>query len=106
MARWLVRVAVVGMVGMWVYVLYLAIGPGRQDPPDKLEDPAFSVAAQERCSDALDLVAALPVAADTPTAAQRAEVLTVANGHLADMLEDLAAIAPDGARTARSCRSG
>jgi hypothetical protein len=96
MARWLVRVAVVGMVGMWVYVLYLAIGPGRQDPPDKLDDPAFALAAQEHCSAALDLVAELPPAAETATAAERAQVLAVANGHLEDMLEDLATIVPEG----------
>ena len=30
---------------MWGYVLYLAFGPGRADSPDRLDDPAFAVAA-------------------------------------------------------------
>ena len=96
MVRWLIRAAVVGMVAMWVYVLYLAIGPGRADPPDRLDDPTFAVEAQERCSAALDLVAALPPAADSRTAAERAEVLVIANGHLTDMVEDLGEIVPAG----------
>ena len=45
---------VVAMVAMWSYVLYLAFGPGRQDPPDRLDDPAFATAAQDRCDAALD----------------------------------------------------
>ncbi len=89
MGRAFVRVAVAGMVAMWVFVLYLAIGPGRADPPDRLEDPAFATAAQARCSAALDRVAALPSAIESDTAAQRGGVLTVANGHLADMLDEL-----------------
>ena len=52
--RVLATMAVVGMVAMWGYVLYLAFVPGRQPPPDRLEDPSFGRAAQEVCSTALD----------------------------------------------------
>src|SRR3954447_13582627 len=37
--RVIVTILVVGMVSMWAYVLFLAFGPGRQDPVDRLRDP-------------------------------------------------------------------
>jgi hypothetical protein len=100
-ARWrptrvLVMLTVLGMVSMWGYVLYLAFGPGRQDPPDRLDDPAFAVAAQARCDAALDEVAALPSASASATAAERADVVDEANEIFAAMLEDLAALTPAG----------
>lgn len=95
MGRTLARVAVVAMVGMWAYVLYLAIGPGRQDSPDRLQDRTFPTAAESRCDAALDRIGELPLSIEADSAAERAEVLTVANDHLADMLEDLTAIVPD-----------
>lgn len=95
-ARTLVIIAVTLMVSMWVYVLYLAFGPGRADSPDKLDDPAFATAAQVRCDQALDLIATLQPATDAPDAAARAVTLTQANDDLEDMLADLKAIEPDG----------
>lgn len=94
--RIVVTLLVVGMVAMWVYVLYLAFGPGRQAPPDRLDDPAFAGAAQARCSSALDEVAALPRAVDARSAAERAGVVAKANASFAAMLDDLAAMAPAG----------
>ena len=94
--RLLIGVAVAGMVAMWVYVLYLAIGPGRQDPPDKLGDATFAIAAQERCEEALDVVRQLPLASETRSADVRAEVVDDANASFAAMLDDLAAIVPSG----------
>jgi hypothetical protein len=89
--RWraVLTVLVLGMLAMWGYVLYLAFGPGRADPPDRLEDPAFAEAAQDRCDEALDLVAQLPTAAEARDAVDRADTLDVANDHFADMLDDL-----------------
>lgn len=99
--RWsTARIVVVGlaiaMVAMWGYVLYLAIGPGREDPPDRLTDARFAPAAEARCSAALDAVAQLPAAADTDTPEARAAVIEQANAVFADMLEDLSALAPAG----------
>lgn len=91
-----VTVLVVGMVAMWAYVLYLAFGPGRQPPRDRLEDPAFAVAAEARCSAALDEVAELPRAVDTPSADARADVVEQANEVFAVMLDDLVELAPPG----------
>lgn len=94
--RLVLAVAIAGMVAMWVYILYLAIGPGRQPPIDRLEDPAFAAAAEERCSAALDEVALLPDATESPTAAARAEVIEQANAIFDAMLDDLLLLAPEG----------
>jgi hypothetical protein len=101
--RVLVLVAVVGIVAMWGYVLYLAFGPGRQDPVDRLDDPTFGRRAEIRCAAALADIDALPNPRETETAAARAEAVDDANAVLRAMLDDLAAIVPRGedARYAR-----
>src|SRR5690606_2080645 len=81
--------AVAGLVVMWGYVVYLAVGPGRQPPIDRLEDPAFAEAAEARCAAAVEAVDELPVAAAVDTAEERAEVLDEANDIFEDMLDDL-----------------
>jgi hypothetical protein len=80
---------VVGLVAMWGYVVYLAFGPGRQPPIDRLEDPTFAEAAGPRCTEAVDEVEALPVASETHSAAERAAVLDQANAIFAGMVDDL-----------------
>jgi hypothetical protein len=94
--RVLIVIAVIGMVSMWGYVLYLAFGPGRQPSPDELDDPGFAIAAEARCSEALDAVARLPAASESPSATERAAVIDEANAELAAMLDDLDAIVPRG----------
>src|SRR5690606_1036047 len=74
---------------MWAYVVYLAVGPGRQPPIDRLDDPAFAEAAEPRCAAAVEAVDELPVAAAVDTAEERAEVLDEANDSFEDMLDDL-----------------
>jgi hypothetical protein len=76
-------------VSMWIYVLYLAFGPGRQPPIDRLDDPTFARAAEERCVAAVAEVDELPVANASPNAAARADVLDQANATFAAMLDDL-----------------
>ena len=103
--RLLVIVVVCALVSMWGYVLYLAFGPGRQPPIDRLDDPAFAAAAEERCASALEDVDRLPVASASHTAAERADVLARANGAYAAMLDDLddlAALAPAGDQRRRA----
>ena len=95
-SRVVLTVVVLAMVAMWGYVLYLAFGPGRQAPPDRLDDPAFAVAAQTRCDAALDVVANLPAATESETASDRADVVEHANDVFAAMLDDLAELAPAG----------
>lgn len=94
--RLVLGLSIAAMVAMWVYILYLAIGPGRQPPVDRLEDPAFASAAQDRCSAALDAVALLPTAQETASAPERAEVIEEANAVFGAMLDDLLALAPEG----------
>jgi hypothetical protein len=94
--RVVVTILVIGMVAMWGYVLYLAFGPGRQPPPDRLDDPAFAIAAQARCREALSEVAELPRAVDAGTADDRADVVMRANVSFAAMLDDLERLAPAG----------
>lgn len=88
---------VVAFVAMWGYILYLAIGPGRQAPIDRLDDPSFARAAEERCSAALDDVGVLPgPALDEPTPEERADIVEQANTTFESMLDDLEAIVPAG----------
>jgi hypothetical protein len=87
--RLFLLVVVVALVSMWGYVLYLAFGPGRQPPIDRLDDPAFAAAAEDRCAEALDEIDDLPVASESPTAAERAGVLAQADVVFASMLDDL-----------------
>jgi hypothetical protein len=95
-SRVAVLLTVVLLVTMWGYVLYLAFGPGRQAPPDRLADPTFATEAQAICEAAHDDVDQLPRANDAEDAAQRATVITQANERFATMVDDLEAIAPSG----------
>jgi hypothetical protein len=80
---------VVALVSMWGYVLFLAFGPGRQPPIDRLEDPAFAEAGEARCAEAVEQVEALPTASESADAAERADVLAQADATFEDMLDDL-----------------
>lgn len=97
--RLVVVIIVTALVGMWGYVLFLAFGPGRQSPVDRLDDPAFAQAAEVRCADALADIEQLPLATEATSAADRADVVAEANDVLASMLDDLddlAVLAPQG----------
>ena len=87
--RVVLTLVVIALVAMWGYVVYLAFGPGRQPPIDRLDDPAFAEAGEERCAEALDAVGELPVASEAPDAATRADVLDRADAVFAAMLDDL-----------------
>lgn len=92
------RIAVVtvvlGLVGLWIYVIYLAVGPGRQPPIDRLSDPTFAQAAEPRCAEALAAVEELPLASESPTATERADVLDRANRIWADAIDDIEGMVP------------
>jgi hypothetical protein len=103
--RLVLVVVVLGLVAMWGYVLYLAFGPGRQPPIDRLDDPAFAESAEERCAAAVADVAELPVASASRDAEARAEVLDRANATFAAMLDDLdgmTTLAPAGDQRRRA----
>lgn len=94
--RAILAVVVLAMVAMWGYVLYLAFGPGRQPPPDRLDDAAFALAAEDVCDAALADVAALPRAIEADSAADRSAIVTEANGRFEEMLDELAELRPSG----------
>jgi hypothetical protein len=94
--RTLLALVVLAMVAMWGYVLFLAFGPGRQPPPDRLDDPSFAAAAQNRCDAALGEVAGLPRAIEADSAEERSEIVTEANAIFATMVESLEQLAPAG----------
>jgi hypothetical protein len=87
--RILILVVVVGLVSMWGYVVYLAFWQGRQPPIDRIDDPAFAEAAEDRCAEAVDRVTELPAAQETTEPAERAAVLDEANATFAVMLDEL-----------------
>jgi hypothetical protein len=89
LGRTVVLVVVCALVSMWGYVLFLAFGPGRQPPIDRLDDPAFAEAGEARCAEAVEQVEALPMASDSADAAERADVLAQADATFAGMLDDL-----------------
>ena len=93
------------LVAMWGYVLYLAFGPGRQPPIDRLDDPAFATAAEARCAESVAAVDELPLASESPTATDRADVLDRADAEFAAMLDDLdsmVTLAPTGDQRRRA----
>jgi hypothetical protein len=94
-----IGIAVVLLLSMWGYVLYLAFGPGRQPPIDRLDDPAFAEAGEARCAEAVAEVDELPGAGATTDAADRADVVDRADaiyGRMLDDLEGLTHLAPAG----------
>jgi len=85
-----IAVVVLSMLAMWGYVLYLAFGPGRQPPIDRLDDPAFAEAGELLCAAAVADVDELPNAGASATADERATVVDQADAVYATMLDDLA----------------
>jgi len=83
---------------MWVYVLYLALGPGRQPSPDRLADPTFAKEAQAVCEAAHDDLALLPPAGvdEGESARERAQIVDQANQRLSAMVDDIEPLAPSG----------
>lgn len=91
--RTAVKLVVIGLVAMWGYVVYLAFFVGRADSPDKIDDPQFTEAAEERCASAEARVADLPPAesqADDPVG--RAATVEEATEIWADVVDGLRSI--------------
>lgn len=87
----LLALVVLGLAGMWVYVL----GPwARQDPPGRLDDPAFAERAEAVCARAVDALAEVPPARRTPTPEARAAAIAETNVILSDMVAELRSFAP------------
>jgi hypothetical protein len=103
--RVVIGLVVLGLLAMWGYVLYLAVGPGRQPPLDRLEDPAFAEAGEAVCADALADVEALPQAGEADDADERADAIVRADARYAAMLDELDGLTdlvPDAEERARA----
>ena len=83
--------------GIWAYALTRPAKP----PPDKLDDPAFAVSAQDVCATTVTALDALPQAFQTSTADERASVVSQSNGELAAMLASLRGLVPTAERDQR-----
>lgn len=89
--RVVLALVVLAMVAMWVY----ALGPwARQDPPGRLDDPAFTVEAEPVCAATDDALSELPQAYETETPEARADAVDQTNVLLAAMVTDLRTFAP------------
>ena len=89
--RILALVAVIAMVMLWVAIF---AGYFNKDNPDKLQDEAYVAQLEEQCQGLRDDLDTLPNAADTTSAAERADVLDDANVMVGDFIDELEAGAP------------
>ncbi len=90
-ARILALLAGALIVGMWLYAFF---GPIPHRAPGVLSDRSFPEAAVPICTQAADVIAALPPAYSTSDPAQRAAVISQANSALTEMLDRLSTVAP------------
>lgn len=91
--RIVVTAIVVGIVAMWGYVLYLAVFEGRQESPDRIDEPAFTSAAEDTCRQVVDFVDTLPRAEQADSPAERADTVERATDRFQEMVADLERLA-------------
>ncbi len=91
-AFWLTMVAVVALVGSWVYVLFI-YDPGLLI--DELPDRTFPDAAEQVCAAAVSEYSELPLANESDSADSRAETLAASNEIFAAMLAELRPLADE-----------
>lgn len=96
--------AIVTVVGMVIFWLWIFSGAPAKDNPDKLQDQAYVARLEKRCTAMKKAVDALPDAQTTPDHVERAAVIVQANQILADFVSDVRADAPttgDAGKTMR-----
>jgi hypothetical protein len=89
LARVAIIVFVVASLAMWGYALF---GPRRT--AGKMDDPAFSEAAEAICAPLVAEIDDLPAAHETPDADERAQVVDNANALLAGQIDELDRLVP------------
>ena len=80
------------IIAFWIWALS-PLAP--QGHPDKLNDPAFAIAAKPLCADAKSSLEELPLALTTKTPDERAELIDEGTAIYRDLLEALQLLAPD-----------
>jgi len=93
-AFWLTMLAVVALVGSWVYVLFI-YDPGLMI--DELPDRTFPEAAEQVCAAAIAEYSELPLANESDSADARADTLDTSNEIFSRMVAELRPLADDAA---------
>lgn len=89
--RGLAIVAVVTMIIFWIWIF--SGGPAKSNP-DRLKDRAYASELEDQCQALRDDIAKLPNAAELTTPDERADVLEKANELVEDFIDELEAGAP------------
>ena len=79
---------VLAMGVLWIYAFFLAPSGN----PDRLQDRAWSTAAEIQCAEALARISLLPTAASASDPADRAEDLDAATAIVRSLADDLTAL--------------
>ncbi len=96
--------AVMTVLAMILFWLWIWSGAPAKDNPDKLQDKAYVATLEKRCTAMKKAVDALPDAQTTPDHVDRAAVIVQANEILTDFVADVRADAPttgDAGKTMR-----
>lgn len=94
--------AVMAVLAMVLFWLWIWSGAPAKDNPDKLKDKAYVTSLETRCKAMVKAIDALPPAQTTPDPVERADVLDQANAILVDFVADLRADAPTTGPAAKS----
>ncbi len=85
-------VAVIAIALMWAYIL--SPFSKRGDPPTTLQDASYTASAEKLCAATQAKIVELPKAETAQSPEERAQVLTQANGLVADLVSQLHALEP------------
>lgn len=89
--RVLTVLTVLGLVVFWIWILS---GAPSRDNPDRIDDRAFLTTMRDRCTVANKAINHLTPAAESPTAAERADVVDQATAILDRLIDRIEADAP------------
>lgn len=99
--RGLAIVAVVSMIIFWIWIFS---GAAKKDNPDYLQDRTYVASLVEQCQGLRDQLDKLPNAADMTSQDERADVLDDANVLVGQFIDDVAASAPTSGGAAKSMK--
>lgn len=86
--------AIVAIVTIIIFWIWIFSGAPAKDNPDRLDDPAYVAKLEDQCQALRDGIGELPNAADLSTQAERAEILDEANLLVAKFIDEVEAGAP------------
>jgi hypothetical protein len=89
-----VLVVVASFVGIWGYVMWLSFVEGRAEPRDRLDDTAWTTAAEEACADVRRRIDALPNAREVDSPEERADLLDAATDQIEVLVARVDELAP------------